>query len=238
MIGGASMRPAPNRSVEGVLERVIVHQSKNKAYRKRLYLSIKRLIDLTGSVILCILALPIIITITLAMKIYEPRGPVFFKQERVGQYGRKFKIYKFRSMVLNAQEVLKSDEQLYQRYVANGYKLEQDEDPRITRLGKFLRKTSLDELPQLINVIEGKMSLVGPRPVLDEELLHYGMKQKVFLSAKPGLTGYWQVSGRSNVNYPERKDIELYYIYNQSLWMDIKILLKTIFVVINKTGAQ
>lgn len=140
-------------------------------------------------------------------------------------------------MIVNAEEKLKADKELYQKYLKNNYKLEPHEDPRITKLGRFLRATSLDEIPQLINVLKGEMSLVGPRPVVKEELEEYGVKVNEFLSVKPGLTGYWQVSGRSEVGYPERVDLELYYVYNQSLLLDIKIILKTIWIVLLKKGA-
>ena len=162
---------------------------------------------------------------------------MFFKQQRYGKNGEKFNIYKFRSMVKNADEKLKSNKHLYEKYVQNNYKLEQDEDPRITKLGRFLRKTSLDELPQLINVLKGEMSIVGPRPIVDEELIEYKHLKDDFLSVKPGITGYWQISGRSEVGYPERVDLELYYVYHQSLLLDIKIILKTVVVVFLKKGA-
>lgn len=126
-------------------------------------------------------------------------------------------------MIVDADEKLKANKVLYQKYLKNNYKLEPEEDPRITKLGRFLRKTSLDEIPQLINVIKGDMSLVGPRPVVEEELLEYGERKNEFLSVKPGITGYWQVSGRSNVGYPERVNLELYYVNNQSLLFDLYI---------------
>lgn len=140
-------------------------------------------------------------------------------------------------MIVNAEEKLKSNRILYEKYLRNNYKLEPEEDPRITRIGKFLRKTSLDELPQFLNVLKGDMSLVGPRPVVKEELNEYKQKESIFLSVKPGLTGYWQVCGRSDVGYPERVDIELFYVYNQSIWLDIKILIKTVLLVMLRKGA-
>lgn len=140
-------------------------------------------------------------------------------------------------MIVKADEKLKADKELYEKYLRNNYKLEPHEDPRITNLGRFLRKTSLDEIPQLINVLKGEMSLVGPRPVVQEELKEYGVKVGEFLSVKPGLTGYWQVSGRSEIGYPERVNLELYYVYNQSLLLDIKIILKTVWMVLLKKGA-
>ena len=140
-------------------------------------------------------------------------------------------------MVVNADEKLKSNKELYGQYLKNNYKLEQFDDPRITKVGRVLRKTSLDELPQLINVLKGEMSIVGPRPIVKDELKEYKHLKGDFLSVKPGITGYWQICGRSDVGYPERVDLELYYIYNQALLLDIKIILKTIIVVIFKKGA-
>lgn len=198
---------------------------------------IKRVIDITGSIIGLILTAPIFFLIGISYLFEKERGPVFFKQRRVGWNGQIFYIYKFRTMVINAEKKLKENKLLYKKYVANNYKLEPYEDPRITKLGKFLRRTSLDELPQLINVLKGEMSLVGPRPVVEEELKEYKNKRNQFLSVKPGVTGYWQISGRSNVGYPERVELELYYVYNQSILFDIKILYKTFMVVLTNKGA-
>ena len=148
-----------------------------------------------------------------------------------------FNIYKFRSMATNAEQRLKEDPVLYEKYVANNYKLEQDEDPRITSIGRFLRKTSLDELPQLFNVFKGEMSLVGPRPIVAQELKEYKDRKDDLLSVKPGVTGYWQVSGRSDVGYPERVDLELFYVYHRTIWLDIRILFATVISVLLKKGA-
>ncbi|WP_419152043.1 sugar transferase [Aeribacillus alveayuensis] len=203
----------------------------------KLYAITKRTMDIVGAIIGLILTSPLFFIISIFYLFGDSKGPIFFKQIRVGKNGKKFYIYKFRSMLVKAEEKLKADKELYQKYVENNYKLEPHEDPRITNLGRFLRKTSLDEIPQLINVLKGEMSLVGPRPVVEEELKEYGMKVSKFLSVKPGITGYWQVSGRSNVGYPERVGIELYYVYNQSIKFDLKILLKTILIVLTKKGA-
>mgnify|MGYP003775578825 CR=1 FL=1 len=197
----------------------------------------KRLIDILGSLFLIILTLPIYIVIGLFYMNGENKGPIFFKQVRIGKNGNKFRIYKFRSMVVNAEEKLKSDEILYQKYLDNSYKLEPEEDPRITRVGRFLRASSIDEIPQLINVLKGEMSLVGPRPIVEEELVEYGERTSEFLSVKPGITGYWQVSGRSDIDYPERVDVELYYVNKASFLFDIKILLKTVSIVLLRKGA-
>ncbi|WP_270606135.1 sugar transferase [Bacillus mobilis] len=201
------------------------------------YLIIKRGIDILGAVLGIIIFSPIFILIPLLYMRGENRGPVFFKQDRIGINGEKFYIYKFRSMVVNAERKLKENEVLYQKYIQNNYKLEPEEDPRITGIGRFLRKTSLDELPQFINVLKGEMSLVGPRPVVKEELAEYKNRKHLFLSVKPGITGYWQVSGRSDVGYPERVDLELHYVYNQSVLFDIKILFLTFLHVLLRKGA-
>lgn len=203
----------------------------------KMYIFIKRCLDIIGSIIGIIILLPVFLLICCMYLFGENKGPIFFKQQRYGQYGKLFYIYKFRSMVVNADEKLKENKGLYKKYIKNNYKLEPHEDPRITKLGRFLRKTSLDEIPQLFNVLKGDMSLVGPRPIVEEELKEYTTKKNEFLSVKPGLTGYWQVCGRSNIGYPERVEIELYYVYNQSLKLDIKILFRTILVVIQNKGA-
>lgn len=196
----------------------------------------KRLVDIALSSLGLVILTPLFVVLWCLIKINSP-GPAMFKQKRIGMNGKPFYIYKFRSMVIDAEERLRSDPELYKKYIENNYKLEPDEDPRITRLGRFLRRTSLDELPQLINVLKGEMSIVGPRPVVHEELQEYDQLIFDFLSVKPGITGYWQVSGRSDAGYPERVDIELYYVYNQSLALDFKILLKTIVAVLKREGA-
>ncbi len=197
----------------------------------------KRALDIVGSLVGIILTLPMMFIIMLFYFFGSNRGPIFFKQVRMGKNGEEFYIYKFRSMVVDAERKLKENTVLYKKYVDNNFKLEQHEDPRITSFGRFIRKTSLDELPQFINVLKGEMSLVGPRPVVIEELDEYKNRRFELLSVKPGITGYWQVCGRSNVGYPERVDIELFYVYNQSLFLDIQILVKTVIQVILKKGA-
>lgn len=201
------------------------------------YLFFKRALDLFGAVVGLVLSSPLFLLISLLYLFGSNKGPVFFKQERTGKNGKSFYIYKFRSMVVNAEEQLKSNRILYKKYLDNSYKLEPEEDPRITKIGCFLRKTSLDELPQFINVLKGEMSLVGPRPVVKEELKEYGDQVDKFLSAKPGLTGYWQACGRSEIEYPERCDVELYYVDHSSFMFDVKIIIKTFAAVIMKKGA-
>lgn len=203
----------------------------------KIYTFVKRMSDIALSILALVLTLPIFLLIMFFYLFGESKGPILFSQIRYGKNGSKFNIYKFRSMVVNADEKLKSNQILYEKYIKNNYKLEPNEDPRITIIGRFLRKTSLDELPQLVNVLKGEMSIVGPRPIVEEELREYQHLKEDFLSVKPGITGYWQVSGRSEVGYPERVVLELYYIYNQSLLLDFKIILKTIGVIIIKKGA-
>nr|WP_226545808.1 sugar transferase [Bacillus thuringiensis] len=216
-----------------ILENEEVHIKK----RSTSYIFIKRALDIIGAIIGLVIFSPFFIVIPLLFLIGENRGPIFFKQVRIGEKGKEFRIYKFRTMIVNAEEKLKKNKKLYKKYLENNYKLEPHEDPRITRLGQFLRKTSLDEIPQFLNVLKGEMSLVGPRPVVVEELEEYQEKVHEFLSVKPGVTGYWQVSGRSDVGYPERVDLELYYVYNASIWFDIKILLLTVKNVLLSKGA-
>lgn len=201
---------------------------------KKVYIKIKRVIDVILASIALILLSPVFAIIAIAIKI-DSKGPVFFAHKRIGKNGNIIKLYKFRSMVINAEELIKlfTPEQM-KEYKAN-YKL--TNDPRITKVGKFLRKTSLDELPQLINIINGDLSIIGPRPVVADELEKYGVNKDKFLSVTPGLTGYWAANGRSNTTYEQRMEMELYYIDNLSLKMDIKVFFKTILSVVKKEGA-
>lgn len=209
-----------------------------KIYLKHyMYLTLKRLMDIFAAAAALVILAPILLVISCAYLFGENKGPVLFKQKRAGLNGRTFHIYKFRSMVVHAEEKLKKDPDLYQKYLNNSYKLNPEEDPRITKFGRFLRKTSLDELPQFFNVLAGDMSLVGPRPIIGEELRQYGDRAESFLSVKPGITGYWQTHGRSNVGYPERIDIELFYVENKSFKLDCLIILNTFLKVLTKSGA-
>ena len=201
------------------------------------YLFAKRVTDIVLSVIALILLSPVFLVIWLLDSFGDNKGPVFFKQTRIGMHHQPFKIYKFRSMIVNADEILHQDPELYQKYVANNYKLEPEEDPRITRLGRILRKTSLDEIPQFINILKGEMSLIGPRPVVKEEVEIYGDRADKFLSVKPGAMGLWQSSGRSNIGYPERCDLELSYVDHASYWYDCRILFKNLISIFKSTGA-
>jgi undecaprenyl-phosphate galactose phosphotransferase len=197
---------------------------------------LKRLFDLVGSAVLLLLLSPLFVFV--AYKVSRDGGSAFFGHERVGKNGQKFKCYKFRSMVVNAQEVLQD---LLERDPVARAEWEKDfklkNDPRINPIGHFLRRTSLDELPQLWNVLVGDMSLVGPRPVVQAELDRYGEDVVYYLMAKPGMTGLWQVSGRNDVDYETRVYFDAWYVKNWSLWTDIAILFKTISVVTGRNGA-
>ena len=200
-----------------------------------MYRGIKRILNLLCSFVGVIVLSPFFLIISLLIKVTS-KGPVFFVHERVGLNGKKFKLIKFRTMVNNAEEMIASFSPEQKKEWEENYKLK--DDPRITKIGKFLRRTSLDELPQLINILKGDMSIVGPRPVVDEELNWYGDKKDKHLSVKPGLTGWWAVNGRSNVPYPERCDLELYYVDHISFALDVKIILKTLGAIIKKDGAR
>ena len=209
-------------------------KKQNIAYR-----FVKRLVDIIGGLVGIVILIPMSLIIWMVEVLKkENDGPLFYKQVRVGKNGKSFKVYKYRSMCVNADEKLKEylkENDKARKEFKKYHKLKCD--PRITKVGKVLRATSLDEFPQLINVLKGDMSLVGPRPVTDEEVEAYGNFKQKFLSVKPGLTGYWQVNGRSNTEYDDRVKMELYYVDNASLILDLKILLKTLIVVIKKEGA-
>jgi len=200
---------------------------------QQLQLLLKDCLDRFGSLILLILISPLFVAAFIAIKLTSP-GPIFFKQTRSGLNGRKFTIYKFRSMNVEAEEKL---EQLKDYNEMNGPVFKMKNDPRVTPVGCLLRRTSIDELPQLINVLKGEMSLVGPRPPLPAEIDHYDRWQRRRLSVKPGLTCLWQISGRNNVDFKEWMNLDLLYIDNWSLWLDIRILLKTLLVVVRGSGA-
>jgi lipopolysaccharide/colanic/teichoic acid biosynthesis glycosyltransferase len=210
-----------------------------------MYYFLKRCIDILGALALCILFVPVAILTAVAIKLDSP-GPVLADTPmRVGKNGKLFKLFKFRSMVVNAHELLRTDpkfKNLYDQYKKNSYKLHHD--PRVTNVGKFIRKHSLDELPQLLNVLAGDMSLVGPRPYYPDELASQQKKYphtkdlvSIVLSANPGLTGDWQVSGRSEVNFDKRIKIDAMYVQKKSVLKDIWILLKSPIVMVTGKGA-
>tara|TARA_B100001094_G_C17963735_1_gene686764 strand:+ start:55 stop:678 length:624 start_codon:yes stop_codon:yes gene_type:complete len=199
--------------------------------------TVKRASDVITASIALLVFTPVMLCVAAILKASDP-GPVLFSQDRLGLGGATFKLHKFRSMRVDAEEVLKQDQALYERYVDNDFKLPEHEDPRISTIGRLLRKTSLDELPQLVNVLRGEMSMVGPRPIVPKEVDHYRPYVDLFLSVRPGVTGLWQVSGRSNVRYPERAFMDLDYIGNHSFQTDLSILLRTLPAVLIRRGAH
>ena len=200
-------------------------------------LGIKRFIDLSIVIVGGMIVLPWLVLFALLIKISSP-GPVLYGHTRLGLNGKHFKAYKFRSMVVDAKEqleiMLESNPKIREEWETN-HKLKND--PRVTAIGRFLRRTSFDEFPQLINILKGEMSLVGPRPVVDEEVAKYGEDYNRIFSVKPGLTGLWQVSGRSDTNYAERVAFDTYYLQSWSVWLDLWILYKTVGVVVRGKGA-
>jgi len=209
------------------------------------YDSVKRIIDIVGSIVVGIIFLPVCLLTAIAIKV-DSKGPIFADTpQRVGKNGKLFKLYKFRSMIMNAHEMLRKDPKLatlYQQYRHNSYKLMHD--PRVTAVGHVIRKHSIDEIPQLLNVLKGDMSLVGPRPYYQDELKEQQKKYphtkklvRVVLSAKPGVTGFWQVSGRSEVNFDKRIQMDADYVTRRSLFFDILMILKTPWAMISGKGA-
>lgn len=197
----------------------------------------KRALDL--AVVLVTAPVVLVVGLITALVVLVTSGrPVLFAHERVGLGGRTFRMYKFRTMRPEAERLLQADPLLMQEYVENGYKLPAEVDQRITRVGRFLRRSSLDELPQWLNVLAGHMSVVGPRPVVPAEIENYGVHRDAYLSVRPGITGAWQVNGRSTVDYPERVAIDAEYVRSWSLWRDLAILLRTPVAVITARGAH
>ena len=216
-------------------------QLKNLADRSKFVFKLekatKRIVDVIASLFGMVALIPLTIGIYIANIIVGDKGPVFYTHERLGKDGKKFGMYKFRTMCVDAdqklKELLERDEDARQEWEENR-KLKND--PRITKVGKILRKTSLDEVPQFINVLKGDMSLVGPRAVVDDEIKKFGFLKNKVLSVKPGITGYWAANGRSNTSYEERVKMEAKYVDEFSIFMDIKILFKTVSTVLKKEG--
>lgn len=210
----------------GILDRNLISKSR-----------VARILDLTLIVFAAPYVLLVFIIIALLIK-WDSPGPVFYYQTRIGRFGRKFRICKFRTMVQNADEVLQNylekSPELKIEWLAN-HKLRRD--PRVTRVGSVLRKLSLDELPQVWNIVIGDMGLVGPRPIVDAEIEKYGKCFELYIKVRPGLTGLWQVSGRNDTTYKRRVELDEYYICNRSLMLDLQILWRTVFVVLKKDGA-
>ncbi|CUN73880.1 sugar transferase [Sarcina ventriculi] len=194
----------------------------------------KRSFDIISASIGILFLLPLFIVLAILVKL-DSKGPIFFSHKRIGKNGKIIGIYKFRSMVSNSEEIFKNFTEEQKKEFEKNFKL--DDDPRITKIGGFLRKTSLDELPQLLNIIKGDMSVVGPRPIVRAEVEKYGVCADKLFSVKPGLTGFWQANGRSDTTYEERVQMDMYYIDNRSFLLDMRIILKTVISVIRKEGA-
>lgn len=218
---------SPNALIaRGILDRNLISKSR-----------VARILDLSLILFAAPYILLAIIVIALLIK-WDSPGPVFYRQTRIGRFGRKFRIYKFRTMVQDAdqflQQYLDNSPELKIEWLAN-HKLRHD--PRVTRVGSILRKLSLDELPQILNILIGDMGLVGPRPIVDAEIEKYGKCFDLYIKVRPGLTGLWQVSGRNDTTYKRRVELDEYYIRNRTLLLDLQILWKTVFVVLKKDGA-
>ena len=201
---------------------------------KPIYDFVKRVFDIVWSLIGLIVLSPVFIILSILVKTTS-EGPVFFAHKRVGKGGKTIKIYKFRSMVTNAEELIKQFTPEQKAEYEKNFKLEND--PRVTKVGNFMRKTSLDELPQLINILKGDISIVGPRPVMDVETKIDGNYRNMLLSVKPGLTGFWAANGRSHTTYTRRRAMEIYYVKNRSVLLDLKIIFKTFISVFKREGA-
>ena len=200
----------------------------------RVYKICKRIIDIIGAGLGLILLSPIIAIVACAVK-FTSKGPVFFSQKRVGKNGELFEMYKFRSMVVNAEEL---KENLEEQNEMSGPMFKIKDDPRVTKVGKFIRKTSIDELPQLWNVLKGDMSLVGPRPSLPKEVEQFDNWMFKRLTVRPGLTCYWQVSGRNNIDFEDWMKLDVKYVEERNIWIDIKLIFKTIFVLFGDKNAH
>jgi exopolysaccharide production protein ExoY len=209
-------------------------EARTIAGNPRVALAVKRTLDVTVAVLAVILAAPLLLLIALLVRLDSP-GPALFRQTRVGAGGRRFRILKFRTMVKDAEEILAGDPELRQRYEANNFKLAIADDPRVTRVGRFLRQMSLDELPQLWNVLRGDMSMVGVRPVPEQHYESFGPAQSSYTEMRPGITGLWQVNGRHPASMAATNSD---YVGRWSLGRDFRIMLKTLPAVISRRGAH
>ncbi|HII4409536.1 sugar transferase [Clostridium perfringens] len=201
----------------------------------RIYLFFKRAIDIFGSGLGLIILSPVFLIVAIAIKVEDSKGSILFSQKRVGQYGKEFNMYKFRSMVSNAEE-LKT--KLMDQNEMSGPMFKMKHDPRITKVGKFIRKTSIDELPQLINILKGEMSLVGPRPSLPKEVAKFELWMLERLEVKPGLTCYWQVMGRNDIDFEDWMKLDVKYVHDRNICLDIKLIFKTFFVLFGDESAS
>lgn len=202
----------------------------------RTAVGVRRFTDVAAAVLLGILTLPLLLAAATCVLITSGR-PVFYGHRRIGRDGRRFRCWKLRTMEADAEERLEREPELHRRYVANGYKLPLDGDPRVTRVGRWLRRSYLDELPQLVNLLNGSMTLVGPRPVVEEELDEFVPYTRELLSVRPGLFGAWTSLGRRRPGYPERARIEIEYVRTRSLRKDLRILARSLPVVLTGNGA-
>lgn len=209
------------------IEKIVIKEN-------NLYLFLKRTLDIFASLVGLVLLSPIFIIVAIAIKLEDPNGSVFFSQQRCGKNNKLFPMYKFRSMVSNAEELL---EELKEMNEMDGPVFKIKEDPRITKVGKFIRKTSIDELPQLLNVLKGDMSLVGPRPAIPHEVAEYNEYQMQRLLVKPGITCIWQVSGRNTIGFDEWIEMDLEYIKTRSFLLDLKLIFKTVGVLFGDENA-
>lgn len=219
-----------------MMDSKVMEKEQVKVDKHSVYHFFKRITDILVSLVALIVLSPVILILTILIFVQDGHNP-FYKQIRIGQYGKPFGMFKFRSMIFNADKVLENNPKLYQKYIDNGFKLPEGEDPRVTKIGSFIRKTSLDEIPQFLNVLIGEMALVGPRPIVKKEMFEYGDQISEFLSVKPGALGLWQASGRANIGYPERCDIELEYIRNASYWYDVKVFFACCISILKRDGA-
>ncbi|OHR74235.1 multidrug MFS transporter [Bacillus sp. HMSC76G11] len=220
---------ANHNSVNAPREEVTKHLEK-----WALYSISKRSLDIVGALVGLVFLSILLLIIAFLIKLEDPNGTIFFSQKRVGKDGKEFKMFKFRSMITDAEYKL---EELLKYNEVSGSMFKMKDDPRVTKVGKFIRKTSIDELPQLINVIRGEMSLVGPRPPLPREVEEYSDYDRQRLLVTPGCTGLWQVSGRSTLGFDEMVELDLLYIRKRTLFFDLKIILKTVLLLLGSKDA-
>ncbi len=207
--------------------------------RELVYLFVKRCFDIVCGLIGVVCLVPLIVIVKIVNICNKDFDSIFYFQKRIGKDGKEFKLYKFRSMVVNADEILEQTLKNDKKIAEEWKKYQKFEnDPRITKIGNILRKTSLDEVPQFINILKGDMTMIGPRPLVPGELDSHNGNHEIYESVRPGITGWWACNGRSATTYEERLDLEYYYVKNRSLWLDIKCVFKTISAVLTKKGAK
>lgn len=216
------------------MENKRIHIDEQYLNHQYAYRITKRVFDIIAAAIALVILSPVFLIIAICIKVDDPKGPVFYSQIRVGKDGHLFRMYKFRSMVTNADELLAK---LKSQNEVTGAMFKMKNDPRITKVGRVIRKYSLDELPQLVNVVGGSMSIVGPRPPLVSEAAEYTDYDKQRLMVKPGATGMWQVGGRNDVDFDEMVELDLTYIQERSVWLDLKIMFETVKIMIKPNGA-